>query len=151
GPCNAPPQPRRVAARALPGGGLLGRDVRLVPRQGEPEHRAAVDLALGADGAAVALHDALDRGKADTVPAEALLVMQALERAEQLADVLLVEAGTVVADVEGAVLLLPELDPRRLAPVGELPGVAEQVLQQVAQQGGVALRLHAGLDVQVDR
>ena len=43
-----------------------------------------------------------------------------------------------------------DLDPWRFAPAGELPRIAHQVLEQRLQQGAVAARLHAGLDVQVD-
>ena len=69
-------------------------------RQGEIERRALAFAAFGTDGAAVALDDALDRRQADAVARELLLVMQPLERPEQLVDVLLVESRAVVADEE---------------------------------------------------
>src|SRR6476620_6578916 len=100
-------------------------------RQREREHRALARHATGEQRAAMAFDYALGRRQADALARELRIVVQALERAEQLVRVRWIEAHAVVADVERkAVGLHAELD----APVGflarELPCIAEQVLQE---------------------
>src|SRR3546814_15833476 len=64
---------------------LTGR--RYLARQREAERRALPGPAFGTDHSAMALDDALDRRQADAVAVELLLVVQALERTEQLAGI----------------------------------------------------------------
>ena len=71
----------------------------------------------------MALDNPLDRRKADAVTGELALVMQPLERPEQLVHVLLVEAGPVVTDEE-LHRITAELDPRVHRAAGEFPCVA---------------------------
>src|SRR3546814_16801287 len=77
---------------------LTGR--RYLARQREAERRALPRPAFGTDHSAVAFDDALDRRQADAVAVELLLVVQALERTEQLAGIFGRESGNVFGDVE---------------------------------------------------
>src|SRR5690606_881474 len=106
-------------------------------RKREAEGGALAFHAGGADGAAVAFGDALDRRQADAVARELFLRMQALERTEQLVGVGGREAGAVVAHEE-LVAVAPDLDACLRAVAGELPGVGQQVLEQVAHKVRVA-------------
>src|SRR3546814_6023854 len=94
----------------------------------------------------MALDDALDRRQADAVAVELLLVVQALERTEQLAGIFGREAGTVVGDVERQLLaghvVLADDDACIHGFRSELPRVADQVLQQVADQRRVRSEEH---------
>src|SRR5690606_38124246 len=90
----------------------------------EVERGALAFDARGADGAAVALDDALDRGQADAVAGELFLRVQALERTEQLVGVGGREACAVVAHEE-LVAVAPDLDPRLRAVAGDLPGIGQ--------------------------
>src|ERR1043166_6415717 len=99
------------------GGGSAEREV---------EGGAVVGGGVGPDPAAVAVDDARGGREADAGAVEVGRAVQAVERREQLVGARRVEAGAVVADEvragEGA-----ELDPRRVALGGELPGVAQEV------------------------
>src|SRR5690606_38351603 len=117
--------------------------------QHEAETRALARLALGPDLAAVALHHPPHRRQRDAVAGELVLGVQALERPEQLGRVFLAEACTVVAHEAHRLVPLvrraADLDPRIRGVRGELPGVADQVLQQVAHQVRITVRAQAGL------
>ena len=119
-------------------------------RQREVKARAAVDLGLGPDLAAMAAHDAPHRRQADAGAREVAGAVQALEHAEQAVGEAHVEAGAVVAHGEACRLAVAAALEARCcacaALAGVLPGVAEQVLEHHAQQRRVALRLQAGLD-----
>src|SRR5439155_9352863 len=100
--------------------------------QREVKARAAVDLRLGPDIAAVAAHDAAHRCEADPGALEIGRAVQALEHAEEPIRKAHVEAGAVVAHRERRVAELriaAEPDLRLGALAGVLPGVAEQVLE----------------------
>ena len=97
---------------------------------------------FGPDPAAVAADDALDGGEADAGSGELGGGVEALEGGEQLVGEGHVEAGAVVADVVdggAAGLLAAELDARGGLVAGELPGVAEEVVEEEAEEVGVAL------------
>ena len=111
-----------------------------LPAESEVEGGAAVDGRLGPNPAAVPVDDALDGGQADAGAGVLRRGVQPLEGREQHVGVGHVEAGAVIAYEEDrrlAVLAAElEVGPR---PAGrELPGVAEQVVEQAAQQNGVA-------------
>src|SRR5690606_2139914 len=105
-------------------------------------------MPFGPDLAAVPPDHPPHRGQSHPVARELLLAMQALERAEQLGRVLLAESGTVVAHeadrVVPRVRLAAHLDPRARRARGEFPGVANQVLQQVADKVWIAACAQAG-------
>src|SRR3954451_2268651 len=115
----------------------------LVIGQGEldMERRAAPLLALRPDPPAVLGDDALADRQADARPLEAIHRVQAVEGAEDPARLLAREPDAVVGDrqvrpaVAGAA---GDLHDRRVA-VGELDGVGEEVLDQLAQPARVAL------------
>ncbi len=67
-------------------------------RRREEEGGARVDRALRPDAAAVAVHDALHRGEADSGAFEVARRMQPLEHAEQFRRIGHIEAGAIVAD-----------------------------------------------------
>src|SRR3546814_15325124 len=121
---------------------LTGR--RYLARQREAERRALPRPAFGTDHSAMALDDALDRRQADAVAVELLLVVQALERTEQLAGIFGREAGTVVGDVERQLLaghvVLADDDACLTGFRSELPRVADPVLQPVAGIGRASCR-----------
>src|SRR4029078_3952415 len=102
-------------------------------RQREVEGRARAGKAVGPDPAAVALGDPRHGREADARAGVLGLGVQALEHAEQLVAIRHVEPGAVVAHEVGDRAVgggLAELDPRRAALRGELPGVAEQVIER---------------------
>src|SRR5690606_26808686 len=102
------------------------------------------------------LDDPFHGGKADAMAGKFVGAVQPLERAEQLARVAGLETRTVVADKErhqrrvrpGSITT--EFDPRRIRVAGELPGIADEVLQQVADQRGITRRAKSGFDVDLD-
>ena len=116
------------------------------------EAGAALGLALGTDFAAMAADDSPHRSKADARARKFAGAVEALERAEQAIGKPHVEAGAVVAHREARRLagVANEGDPRRVRVAGVLPGIAEQVLEHHAQQGRVADRDQAGLDLDLD-
>ena len=107
----------------------------------------AMNIAAAAHGGrrpyspGVTLHDAVHRGEADTGALVLGSGVQALEGAEQLLGVRHVEAGAVVPDEEdalGALAVGADLDARRGLLAGELPGVAQQVLERRGEQASIA-------------
>src|SRR6266851_5163362 len=97
-------------------------------------------LALGSlrpNPAAMAANNALDGGQTDAASGEILRRVKPLESAEKLVDISHVETGAIIADEVDLVPVLlrhPKLDSRlRLFP-GELPRVAEQVVEHHPQQ-----------------
>ena len=102
----------------------------------------------------MALDDALHGREPDPGPRELVGGVESLERSEQLARERHVEAGAVVAQEEGAravaLLYRPELDPGDRRAARELPGVAEEVLDQRAREDRVELRGEAILDDNLD-
>src|SRR5262249_53983716 len=116
----------------------------------EEEGRAEPRRALGPDSAAVPIDDALDDGEPDTAALELARRVQPLKRREELVRILHVEAGAVVAHEADAAPFRrrrTELDFRTGHLRGELPCVAEEVLEQNAQQPRVALAGHARFDM----
>jgi hypothetical protein len=78
--------------------------------------------------------------------------MQPLEGDEQFACILLVEAGTVVADIVGLLLVAPAEGDLRVGDFpGEFGGVAEHILKDDAQQLSVTLNLQPRLNRESDR
>src|SRR5258705_2914061 len=121
--------------------------------QGEEQRRALARRGVGPDAPAVPVHDALDRGEADTGAGIIGVGMQSMEGAEELGGIGHVEAGAVVAHEEGrrrAVTQRADLDMRLLGLRSELPGVADQVLDRRAQQPRIALRAQALADRDLD-
>src|ERR1043165_2680838 len=112
--------------------------------QCEVEGRARADLALGPDAPAVAADDALDGRQAHARPPELARAVETLERAEQLCGLGHRETRAVVAgEVEALAAAAPPVpggDHGLLALRGELPGVAEQVVEHDPQQPLVAIR-----------
>src|SRR5690606_13375405 len=106
---DAPAWPQRLNGRTRRAGSAGSRLVRGFGRgrQGEPERGPFPWPAAGLDAAPVPLDDAFDCRKPDAVAAEAVGIMQPLERPEQLARVAGLEPGAVVADHERAQDLLP--------------------------------------------
>src|SRR6266545_8046723 len=102
------------------------------------------------DPAAVAPDDPPDRGEADPRAWELGVAVKAFEDVEELPRVGHVEARPVVADeVDALPVLVPvaEFDARPAAfGGGELPGVAQEVIQRDPEQAGIALGCGAGLD-----
>jgi hypothetical protein len=91
-------------------------------------------------------HDALNGRETDAGALEFGHGVEALERAEELLGVRHVESGAVVAYEEGARAILlgdSELDARARGLRGELPGVAEQILENCAGQVRVGVALDA--------
>src|SRR6266508_366386 len=134
----------------------------LAPKS-EIERCALVGRRFGVNIAAVAADDSLDGGQAEARAREVPLGMQSLERREQLVRIRHVEPCAVVAHEKyslhrcsgpclgGGVWRLPagdsrrhnsKLNPRLLSFRGELPRIAEQVLQRQPQQ----LRVSHGLE-----
>ena len=102
----------------------------------------------------MAADDALNGCEADAGALELGRAVQALERSEELVRVSLIEADAVVADEEdplGAPRLGADLDRGRVALGGELPRVAEEVVEHRREQARVAvgdeLVLHAEVDL----
>src|SRR5687767_719208 len=92
---------------------LLSMSGGLCRSSSEVEGRALQFCAFGPYPAAVLMDNALHGGKADAVACKLGHPVQALERAEQLADEGHIEAGPVVAhEIDGVAVLLPraELD-----------------------------------------
>src|SRR5260370_29729179 len=108
---------------------------------GEGERRPLVGAALGPDPPAVSVDDALDEGQTDPRPFELVVPVQSLKDPEQLACITHVEARAVIPNVErgfAAFAPRPDLDARFRATARELEGVADEVGQDLAQQGEVA-------------
>src|SRR5215213_10167446 len=133
--------------RALGKFGLLRRS-RAVPLVSAPEREveggSLAYLALRPDPAAVPVDDARHRRQPYARPLELVLPVQPLESPEQLVRVRLVEARPVVPHVvDGGERIgtgLPvcaELYARLRFPVGELPRVAEQVLERHLEQADI--------------
>src|SRR5690348_13184124 len=117
--------------------------------EGETEHGALPGLAFGPGAAAVQRRDPGHGGEADAGAGELGFGVQALERAEELVGVLHLEAGAVVAHAEGGgagVFLGEDLDAGRGGLGGELPGVADEVVQHDLHEAAVGVVPHAGLD-----
>src|SRR5450755_2866191 len=102
------------------------------------EGRALAGLGFGPDAPAVPVDDALHGGEADAGALELELAVQPLKGAEELVGVLHVEAGAVVANEESAAEPAKR-DQRGRILGGELPGVAEEVLQGNPEQARVAV------------
>ena len=100
----------------------------------------------------MALHHAFDNAQADAGACKIDRRVQPLEGAEQLARGGHVKARAVVPDekhlLATAVGLAAKGDVGGVPLAGELPGVAQQVLQHGVEQHGVALGVQRGLDVQ---
>jgi hypothetical protein len=100
----------------------------------------------------MALHDAPHRGQAHAGARELAGAVQALEEAEQTVRRAHVKARAVVAHHKGRARTMRHAVQRDVgaqAACAVLPGIAQQVLQHQAQQGGVALGDEARLDLDV--
>src|SRR5918998_1641243 len=127
--------------------GLLrcGRAVPGIPaREREVEGAPPADSSFRPYPAAVPVDDARHRRQADPGPLEFVLSVQSLEGAEQLVRVSLVESGPVVPHVvNGGQKTGPgsavgaELYAGFFFPGGELPRVAQQVLERHLEQAHV--------------
>src|SRR5581483_2915052 len=119
-------------------------------RQREIEDGAAVDHSLGPHAPSVPLHDPLDDREADAGAFELLGAVEALEDPEELARVPHVETRPVVLD-EVDRLALPataaDLDHRLGAPARELPGVADEVHEDLPDEPAVGERREQRSDV----
>src|SRR5262245_24401346 len=95
----------------------------------EVEARAVIDFPFRPDLAAMAMHDPRYRRKADAGPWKLRHGVQSLKRAEELVRIVGVEAGSIVANIEGrratSVSRLPYFNRRKIAPAGELPGILD--------------------------
>src|SRR5215204_1243207 len=127
--------------------GLLGGD-RTVPdilaSKREVERGPLTHRSLRPDPAAVPVDDASYRRQAYPRPLELILPVQPLEGAEELVCIRLVEAGPVVAHVVNGgwqtwagCPVGAELYARLFFPGGELPRVAEQVLERHLEQARI--------------
>src|SRR5690606_18979625 len=140
-----------ISQRAFPDLSASFLVIALAKRK--PEHRALPDARLRPDAPAVALDDAAGDRQPDACAFELILAMQALERAEQFADVAHVEPHAVVAN-ENALLqlvapaqrlsLCPEpagadLDHRAHARTRVLQGVADQADEHPKHQRAVTV------------
>jgi hypothetical protein len=79
--------------------------------------------------------DALHNGQTDTSALELDGRVQPLEHTEELVDVRHVETGTIVSNEKYRTALFlsnADLDARYWTPASELPGIAEQVLEDNA-------------------
>src|SRR3546814_3920742 len=120
--------------------------------EGEVEGGALAYLAGRPQAPAVLVDDPLNGGEADAGSGKLAGVVQALKGAKELVGMCHVETRSVVADEIGVLPLVAaaaELDAGRRAPGGELPGVAQQVLQSDLQQLGIAPYDHGRLDHEV--
>ena len=94
--------------------------------------------------------DAFDRGQANAAAGKLFRRMQTLEGTEQFVRVSHVKTGTVVPDKIHRLLVGARLSSDRNFGRGlfrgELPGVGDQVLQDLAQQRWVRPHQQAGLD-----
>src|SRR5882724_3849455 len=119
----------------------------------EREARAAGRRRVGPDAAAVAIYDAADDREPDARPFEVRGLVKALERLEQARGEGRVEADPIVPHEVDR--LLGARDAHLEAGAGtlsrELPGVAEQILEDDLQEPRIAARLerrgHDELDV----
>src|SRR6185436_17784640 len=111
---------------------------------------ARAGASLDPDPAAVARDDAVNGGQTDSGPLVFRATVQALEGLEQLRGVDRIEADAVVADEVNALFRAAQLDARLWLLAGELPGVAEEVLEGDGGQGGIDLRLEARGDLHRD-
>src|ERR1700722_7093963 len=134
--------------------GWAGLSCVLLGVKGEVEGRTFADGALGPYVTSVAFYDLPHAGQADAGAGKLAGRVQPLERSEQLVHVLGVETGAVVPHVtaDGGVPGRPgaELDRRCVPARGELPGVAQQVLQDRADEPTVGLRQRWTPDDEID-
>ena len=107
----------------------------------DKKRRALAQFPIRPHSAAEAFHYPAHRRQADAGALEFRVGMQALEHAEQLADVAHVEAGAVVAHAQdhraGVGGACADFDDGLLDLGGELDGIGEQVDQHQAQEAGV--------------
>src|SRR3569832_1859509 len=118
----------------------------------EQKRRSLAGGALGPDAPAVAVHDPLHGGQTDARAFALAGRVPPLEGAEQLVGVGHVEPRAVVAhkkDRLGIALLRGDLQPRVGALGGELPGVADQVLQHRLHERRIRADLDARLDLRL--
>ena len=120
--------------------------VAFVLAQREVEGRARTNLAFSPDSPSVPHDDPMHGRQSDSSSFELTLRVEALEWREELAGVLHVEAGAIVAN---DVRCLPfmfrptELDPGIATLRRELPGVTQEVFQDDGNQSSVALCVDA--------
>src|SRR5579862_5648115 len=121
--------------------------------QSEVEAGAALDLALTPDASSVAGDDALHRGQANARAFKLRGAVQPLEWLEELVRIGHVEPGAVVAHEEAGLpahLRAAKLDVAGGMLGGELPGVAQQILQHNPQQPPVAAGHQVAGDIERD-
>src|SRR5882724_1924837 len=96
--------------------------------------------------------DPVDDRKTDSSPWKIACVVQTLECLEQLSGIRHVETRAIVADEADGLALdldLADLDLGRRAVAGELPRVADQVVEDDPEEAGIALRLNGVRDLDV--
>ena len=107
------------------------------------------DRAFRPDPAAVTVDDAPDGRKSDAHALELARRVQTLKSAEQLFDVLHVEAGAIITHVvDGSAIGLsnPELDAGVLVFARVFPGVPEEILECDAHERGIGIGRDPGSD-----
>src|SRR3989442_1183482 len=98
-------------------------------------------------------HDTLNRGQADAGAGELRSSMERLERGEKLLSISGIEPHAVIAYEKSAAVILPaqaELDSATRPPDRRLPGIAEQILEDDAEQTRVTVSGHLRLNDELD-
>src|SRR5690606_9520934 len=120
------------------------------PRECDHEGRTLVLLAGCTDLATMPAHDPVHDGQPDARARKIARRVQSLKRLEELIGMLHPKSRPVVAQGEDVPMIVGNpihLDARIVAPAGELPGVAEQIVEYDAKQGTVGHDLHPILDL----
>src|SRR6267143_476607 len=131
----------------------LPPDVGSEPSYGEVERGPLLDRPLAPHPATVAADDAAHRRQSDSRALELAGGVETLKRPEQLVGVRHVEPGPVVPHVIHRPRLVPsdpEFDARPGMLGGVLPGVAQQVLEDQAEQSRVTVDLDSRGDDELD-
>lgn len=111
-------------------------------RKGEVEGRAVADRAFRPDAPAVTLDDSPRRREANSVTGELVARVKTMEGTEQLLCVRHIETRAVVTNVEGRLFGIhsADLNSRRGALAGELPGVANEIFEKHAHEAWIGIR-----------
>src|SRR2546422_1927634 len=116
--------------------------MRGVSSECKRKRRALIDGRLGPDAPTVAMDDALHNRQAHARPFILFGAVQALEHAEELANVLHMKAHTIVLDEIDALapyLAAADFDHRDLPLARELERVGEQVDKDLLEQSRIGL------------
>src|SRR5258706_10320667 len=108
------------------------------------EGGASIHYALGPDPAAMAGHNALNRGQSDTGTLECFWEVQALEHAEQFVHVFHVKTHAIVSDEHHDLILISayacHLDLGLPPSAREFDGVGKEIDQRKSQHRAVAMQ-----------